>query len=345
MARSRPNRRAHTKKVNLALQGGGSHGAFAWGVLDRLFEDDRIEVEGIVGTSAGAMNAAVVASGLARGGGSGAREALRTFWSAVAALGSLSPMQPSWVDRFGKPGSLTYSPGWAFMTGLSQLFSPYQSNPLNIHPLRQILAMQVDFELLRTVHAQVFVCATNVLTNRLRVFDVETLCVDALLASACMPNIFQAVSIDGEHYWDGGYLGNPPLFPLLDRCRSRDILLILLNPICIPEVPRTAQAVLDRINTVSFNSSLMREMRAIEFVNRLVDRGFDDGGRLKRVLIHCVDAEADLATLSASSKLNATPEFISWLFELGHARGNEFLDSHFDKIGIESSTSVQHRFL
>jgi NTE family protein len=335
-----------SKTVNLALQGGGSHGAFAWGALDRILEDGRIAVEGIVGTSAGAMNAVVTAYGLTLGGNEGARQALASFWGAVADAGVWSIMQPSFLDQLISPGSLDYSPGWVLLDTLSRVWSPYQMNPANYHPLREILQEQIDFERLsRSDKVKLFVCASNVLTNRLRVFDLHDISVDAVVASGCIPSVFQAVDINGEYFWDGGYMGNPPIFPLIYNCASADVLLIMVNPIHIEQVPETAQAILDRINTLSFNSSLMREMRAINFVNRLVESGFDDEGRLKKMLIHCIDAEDEMSKLGVSSKLNVGREFLGWLFELGRARADIFLRDHFDTIGKESSTSIEQRFL
>lgn len=334
------------KKINLALQGGGSHGAFAWGALDRILEDERIAVEGIVGTSAGAMNAVVTAYGLTLDGNEGARRSLKSFWEAVTELGTWSLMQASWIDQLLNPGSLDYSPGWILMDTLSRVWSPYQMNPANYHPLRDILSGQIDFErLARSDKVKLFVCASNVFTNRLRVFDLRDISIEAVIASACIPSMFQAVRINGEYFWDGGYIGNPPIFPIIYNCDSADVLLIMVNPIHIEQVPQTAQAILDRINTLSFNSSLMREMRAINFVNHLVERGFDDNGRLKKMLIHCIDAEDEMSKLGVSSKMNVGREFLGWLFELGRSRADAFLRDHFDKIGKDSSTSIEERFL
>jgi NTE family protein len=334
------------KHVNLALQGGGSHGAFAWGVVDKLLEDARIVIEGIVGTSAGAMNATVVAHGLMEDGNDGARKALRRFWQAVSAKGAYSIMQPSWLDRLKGPGNLDFSPGWMILDFYSRMLSPYQTNPVNYHPLREILIEQIDFVRLRGFgELKLFICASNVRTNRLRIFERSEICAEAVLASACLPTMFQAVEIDGEYYWDGGYMGNPPIFPIAYGCTSADVILVMINPIKIAELPTGAQAILDRINTMSFNSSLMREMRAIDFVNRLVDSGFDDGGRLKKILIHSIDAEDEMRTLSVSSKLNVDWNFLSWLFELGRAQAAAFLHEHFDKIGKQSSVDIGERFL
>jgi NTE family protein len=300
----------------------------------------------LVGTSAGAMNAAVTAYGLMEGGKDGARRALRNFWRAVSARGACSIMQQSLIDQLRGPGNLDFSPGWIILDLLTRLFSPYQMNPANYHPLREILLEQIDFERLRQDgDVKLFICASNVMTNRLRVFERSEISVEAVLASACLPNMFQAIEIEGEHYWDGGYVGNPPIFPLAYNCTSADVVLVLINPIEIPELPTGAQAILDRINTLSFNSSLMREMRAINFVNRLVDGGFDDGGRLKRMLIHCIEAEDEMRPLGVSSKVNVEWEFLSWLFELGRKKGDAFLRDHFDKIGTQSSVDIEGRFL
>ncbi len=342
-----PTDRNGKKVINLALQGGGAHGAFAWGVIDRLLEEKSIEIEGIVGTSAGAMNAAVTAYGLSIGGNEGAREALRTFWRKVSEASAKGPLKPTPMDKmFAKsPGSLEMSPGFMFMDFISRVFSPYQLNPSNANPLRDVISEVVDFD---KIHAakkvKLFICASNVMTGRLRVFDKTDVSVDAVLASACLPFMFQAVVIDGQSYWDGGYMGNPPIYPIIYNCESKDVLIVQLNPINIPEVPTTAQAILDRVNTLSFNSSLMREMRAIHFVTSLIDRGFDDGGRLKRMLLHTVDAEDQLNKLGVSSKLNADWEFLTWLFELGRERGAKFLDEHYDKLNVDSSTDI-NKFL
>ena len=334
------------KKINLALQGGGAHGAFAWGVIDRLLEDERIEFEGIVGTSAGAMNALVTACGLAEGGRDGAREKLREFWRKISDGARMSPLQPSIFDRMFNPGSLDTSPGFMFFDALSRMMSPYQLNPLNLNPLRDVLDSVVDCEAMRDQdRVQLFICASNVLTGKIKVFNHKDVSIDSVLASACLPFMFQAVEIDGEHYWDGGYMGNPPLYPLIYRCASRDVLIVQLNPIKIDSVPKTAQAIMDRINTLSFNSSLMREMRAINFVTKLIDGGFDDNGRLKKMLIHSIDAESELSKLGASSKLNADWDFLMSLHELGRAKGGDFLEAHYDTLGERSSTVLEEKFL
>ncbi len=337
---------AKRKKINLALQGGGSHGAFAWGVLDRLLESNLFEIEGIVGTSAGAMNAAVTAHGLAVGGNDGARAELQRFWQAISETTRFSPLKPSPLDRIMQPGSMARSPAYMMFDILTRIMSPYQLNPSNVNPLRDVLASVVKCEDLRNcTSVKLFICATNVLSGKIRVFQNQDVSIDAVLASACLPFLFQAVEVDGEHYWDGGYMGNPPIYPLIYDCESRDVLIVQINPIKIHEVPTSAHAIMDRINTLSFNSSLMREMRAIHFVTKVIDNGFDDNGRLKRMLIHTVDAEEELSKFGASSKLNAEWEFLQALFELGRAKANAFIETHYDKVGKESSTDLTEKFL
>ena len=256
------------KRINLALQGGGAHGAFTWGVLDRLFEDGRLAVDGISGTSAGAMNAAVVAYGLARDGNEGARAALREFWTRVAAAARFSPIKPSPLDRWLSLGNMDFSPAWLAFDALSRVMSPYELNPLNYNPLERVLTSVVDFAWLadQCAHERVrlFLCATNVKTSKIKVFMGEEISAAAVLASACLPFLYQAVEIEGEAYWDGGYMGNPPIFPLIYHTDCADVLLVQINPVNIDEVPKRATEIFDRVNEVSFNSSLMRELRTIE---------------------------------------------------------------------------------
>lgn len=334
------------KPISLALQGGGSHGAFAWGVLDRLFEADAFDVKAIVGTSAGAMNASVAAYGLARGGPAGAREALAAFWGRISDAARRSPLQPTWLDRMMGLGNVEYSPAFAMMDVMSRFASPYQLNPMNVNPLRDVLAASIDFDWMHEETAvKLFICASNVMTGRIRVFTQKDLSIEAVLASACLPFMFQAVEIDGEHYWDGGYMGNPPLYPLIYEGGCSDILLVQLNPVEIDELPKTAQQILDRINTLSFNSSLMREMRVISFVSKLIDNGYDDGGRLRRVFIHTVDGQDVLKEFGVSSKLNADREFLTHLFEAGRREGERFLAEHLADVGVRSSTDIDTKFL
>lgn len=334
------------KRIDVALQGGGAHGAFTWGVLDRLLEDGRLLFEGICGTSAGAMNATVLAYGIYMGGREGAREALAEFWRKTSEAARSGPLQPTWLDKMISPGNMDFSPFWMFFDNLSKVLSPYQLNPFNYNPLRDLVEEVVDFEgLRRCTRTKLFLCATNVCTGKIRVFQTHEMTVDAVMASACLPFMFQAVEIDGEYYWDGGYMGNPPIYPLIYHTDSTDVLIIQINPVNIPEPPKTAREILDRINTLSFNSSLMREMRAIDFVTKLIDQGKLDSSEYKRMKIHTVHAEEVMAHLGVSSKLNADWEFLQYLFRLGREKAQRWLDAHFETIGVDSSTDIAATFM
>jgi NTE family protein len=337
---------AAPKKIKLALQGGGSHGAFTWGVLDRLLESDDLEIEGVVGASAGAMNATVAAYGLRTAGRAGGRERLAAFWRRLAEVSRHSPFQPTFLDQFIGPGNMDFSPAWRMADMLSKLCSPYELNPANLNPLKDLLAEVVDFERLHCDQGpRLFVCATNVLNGRIKVFEDGEVSADAVMASACLPYLFQAVEIDGQPYWDGGYCGNPPIFPLIYMGGSPDILVVQINPINITRPPRTAREILDHAATLSFNSSLMREMRTIKFVSDLIDRGDLDPARYMRVFVHTIDAEQELAAFNVSSKFNADAGFLGHLFELGRAKADAFLRASFDDIGQRSTTDIAAKFL
>jgi len=334
------------KKLNLALQGGGAHGAFTWGVLDRLLEDERIAIQGIVGTSAGAVNATILAYGLEAGGPEKARELLREFWKFNSENSQCTPFQPTACDKiFGSKGSMEFSPCWQMFDIFSRTFSPYQWNPNHMNVFKDIIEKTIDFSVLqksRTI--KLFICATNVLTGRLKVFENREITPDMILASACLPYLYQAPEIDGEYYWDGGYMGNPPIFPVIYNTDCQDVLIVQINPINIPEVPQSAPAIFDRINTLSFNSSLMREMRAIWFVTSLIEKGELDPDKYKHTFIHTVDAEEEMAKLTASSKMNLDMEFLKYLFDTGREKADEFLKNHYDKIGNQSSTDIKAKF-
>ncbi|MBA1157618.1 patatin-like phospholipase family protein [Microvirga mediterraneensis] len=344
--RNRSARRQGVKRVNLALQGGGAHGAFAWGVLDRLLEEDGIAFEGISATSAGAMNAVVCAHGLATGGRAGARRSLREFWQQISRIACLSPVQPSFFDRLTGNHRLETSPAFLAFHMLTQVASPYELNPLNYNPLRDLLERSVDFELLRgSPQVKLFLSATNVRSGKIRVFENHEMSADVVLASACLPFIFQAVEIDGEHYWDGGYMGNPALFPLIYRCEQPDIVVVHINPISRPDVPKTAADILNRINEISFNSSLMREVRAVEFLNRLVEEGRAPTPDIRQVRLHAIEADDVMQHLGAASKLNADWAFLSDLHAIGRRRADAWLLDDFPKVGLQSSIDIQGRYL
>jgi NTE family protein len=335
-----------TKTVNLALQGGGAHGAFAWGVLDRLLEEDRIAFEGVSATSAGAMNATVLAYGLAEGGREGAKKALANFWRRVSHAAIFSPLQPSLIDRVMHNHSLSMSPAFAAFDIMSRVFSPYEMNVLNFNPLRKVLENSVDFERLRmNAKTKLYICATNVKTGKVKVFENKDITVDAVMASACLPFLFKAVEIDGEAYWDGGYMGNPAIFPLIYGCKSKDVVVVHINPLMREDVPKTAQGILNRINEISFNSSLVREMRAIAFVTKLVDDHKLEEMGLKRMLVHAIESETFMRGLGVTSKLNADWEFLTHLREEGRKSADAWLKSNFAKVNRESSIDISSVYL
>ena len=338
---------ADLKLVNLALQGGGAHGAFAWGVLDRLLEDDRIAFDGISATSAGAMNATVLAYGLAAGGRAEAKRALAIFWRRVADVASAGPLQPTLFDRLTGNESLENSPAFIWFDLLTRLLSPYQFNPFNYNPLRQVLVDTVDFEALRMARCPVklYLSATNVRTGKIKVFGNDEIGPDAVLASGCLPFMFQAVEVEGEHYWDGGYMGNPAIFPLIYNCATRDVVIVHINPMERAALPRTASEILNRVNEISFNSSLMREMRAIAFVTRLIEDGKVDRTDMKHMLIHGIMADDVMGQLSVASKLNGDWDHLMRLHEVGRERAAAWLAVNFDKLGNEASIDVRALYL
>jgi NTE family protein len=334
------------KAINLALQGGGAHGAFTWGVLDRLLEDGRLVIDGISATSAGAMNAAVVAQGLLAGGPAAARRDLEQFWRRVSLMAAASPLQQSWFDRLFGGYGLEFSPSYQMFDFMTRVLSPYQFNPSDINPLRELLVDSIDFERLRAGGGiRLFVAATNVRTGKIKVFESRELSASALLASACLPLMFRAVEIDGEHYWDGGYMGNPAIFPLIYNCESRDVVIVHINPIERDELPTNARDILNRMDEISFNSSLMRELRAIQFVTDLIDKDRVKDGQLKRMLIHSIEAEEFMTRLGVSSKLNPDWDFLTHLRDVGRARADQWLALNYGRIGRESTVDLRAGFL
>jgi NTE family protein len=335
---------AGQKAINLALQGGGSHGAFTWGVLDRLLEEDQLIIDGISATSAGSINAVVLAYGLAVGGREGAKEALTHFWRRMSAMATSSIFQASILDKIMGNFGLDYSVGFTLTNMLCQFLSPYQLNPLNLNPLKNLLEEVVDFERIRQQTAvKIFLCATNVRTCKLKIFCVGELTANHVLASSCLPFLMHAVDIDGERYWDGGFTGNPALFPLIHECEARDIMLVHLTPTQRPDFPITANSILSRMQEVSLNSSLMREMRAVAFVNKLIDQAQMTGG--KKILVHVIEAEDVISKLPNTSKMNGDWDFLLHLYDIGRRRADDWLASNFDLLGIESSIDFQTKYL
>ena len=343
---SAPGEVCATRTVNLALQGGGAHGAFTWGVLDRLLEDPRLIIDGISGTSAGAINGAMLVSGMIEGGRTGARRKLAQFWRRVAEAGQWGPLQLTPIDRLMGNYNLDRSPAYHAFDLLTRMFAPAQLNPTDANPLRDIVAELIDFESLRANSPiKLFVNTTNVRSGKIRVFAHPEMRVEALLASACLPNLQKAVEIDGEHYWDGGFMGNPAMFPLLYNCEASDIILIEINPISIEEIPDSARAIIDRMNSISFNATMMREMRTIALVTRLLDQHRLTGAsNLRRINFHIVQAEKEMAHFGASSKFNLDEDFLEVLFDLGRTTATRWLEENFHSIGVNSSVDLHKLF-
>jgi NTE family protein len=336
---------ATRKKVNLALQGGGAHGAFTWGVLDGLLEDGRIDIEGISGTSAGAINAVMVADGLARGGPSEACKRLAAFWRAASLDGNLPPLQRAVIDRLFSFLPIEGSPVQAWFDALARYWSPYDINPLNLNPLRDVINRFVDFGAVRAFPGPpLFISATNVHTGRLTVFSRDKITADVVMASACLPMFFRAVEIDGVPYWDGGYLGNPAIFPFFRTTETEDVLLVQINPVERRITPHSQTEIVNRINEITFNSSLLAEFRAIDFVVRLIDegrlpRGMGEG-QYRRINVHRIALDSVFDKLTADSKLESDYEFFEMLREGGRGALHRFLDEHFDNIGKRSTVDL-----
>ena len=328
-----------TFPIDLALQGGGSHGAFTWGVLDRLLEEPWLRLDGISGTSAGAMNAAALASGHAVGGAEGARESLDKFWRGVSDAARFSPFKRSWMDMLTGTWTLENSPAFVAADLATRLWSPYDLNPRGMNPLRGILADLIDFDRLTASPIKLFVTATNVRTGRGRVFRNAELTPEVLLASACLPTMFHAVEIDGDPYWDGGYAGNPTMTPLIRECQSSDTLLIQINPVERVGVPRSATEINNRLNELSFNSPLLKELRMIALLHQVADPGHGEGAAWARMRIHRIATDAMLA-LGASSKMISEWPFLCQLRDEGRRSAQGFLDAHQGDIGKRSTLDL-----
>jgi NTE family protein len=341
-----PRLKPGAKRISLALQGGGSHGAFTWGVMHRLMSEPLIYIDGISGTSAGAMNAVVFADGFLKGRRQGAIDALERFWNAVADLAGM----PRGIMR-GIPG---ISDGWAvdndpafmMLDVMTRIGSPAQLNPMKVNPLRELLAKQVDFEGLRArPDVKLFVTASNVRTCKSRLFRTPELTPDTLMASACLPFLFEAVEIDGEFYWDGGYLGNPAIHPLIHECSSSDVVIVQINPLTRNEVPVTSRDILNRINEMTFNASLVREMAGIATVTSLVESGKLKDDRYTAVRFHQISAETELAKMGALSKMNTERSFLQHLHGLGYETADRWLKENFQRIGWDSTIDVLDKYL
>jgi NTE family protein len=330
------------KILNLALQGGGSHGAFTWGVLDRLLEEERLSFEGISATSAGAVNAVVLADGMAAGGREGARNALRIYWQKVSALSARGIFKPSPLDKGNSDFGLEHSLGFWFLKMTYQT-SPYQMNPFNHNPFKDLLAEVIDFERVRRqTNLKLFLCATDVQTAKVKIFVGKELRVEHVLASTCLPLLMHSVEIDGEYYWDGSYAANPAIYPLVYECDSRDILIVHITPAERPGVPTASPAIMNRMQEISFNTSLIREMRMIASYNKLIEQGRMHGGKL--MLVHVIEAEELIGEFSWTSRLNADWDFLRLLYNKGRERADRWLEANFDRLGIESTVDLDAKY-
>ncbi|WP_343665911.1 patatin-like phospholipase family protein [Paraburkholderia tropica] len=329
--------------VDLALQGGGSHGAYTWGVLDRLLEEPWLRIEGISGTSAGAMNAAVLASGFAHDGAPGARKALESFWRRVADAARFSPFRRGFVDMLLGRWTLDHSPIFVALDMMARVASPYDLNPASVNPLRTILADTIDFDALRTSRIKLFTTATRVSNGQARVFRNADLTPDALLASACLPTLFQAVEIDGEAYWDGGYAGNPSITPLIRETDSIDTILVQVNPVERAGTPRSAREIINRLNEIAFNAPLVKELRMMALLHKVADAGSEEGRRWASMRLHRVHSDT-LVSLGPSSKLNAEWAFMTMLRDEGRRTADAFLASHGAQLGVDSTFTLDELF-
>ncbi len=332
------------KRINLALQGGGVYGAFTWGVLDHLIKDGRLVVDGISGTSAGAVNAVMLADGLKRGGADQARQRLADFWKAVSLGGELPELQRNVLSQLF---SLLPSgpPGLNWLAAWSRYLSPYDFNPLNINPLKELIERFVDFEGLRADTRPLFIAATNVQTGRLHVFPRDKISAEAVMASACLPTVFRAVEIDGISYWDGGYLGNPVLFPFFRATDTEDVLIVQINPLVRRKIPHSNREIMARVNEITFNSSLMGELRAIQLVNRMIARGQLPGGtgskQYRHIKVHRIVLEGLGERFSSARRLRNDYKSFELLRKLGERAARRFLDAHYADIGVRSSVDLE----
>jgi len=337
--------RPGVKHISLALQGGGSHGAFTWGVMHRLMSEPRLYIDGISGTSAGAMNAVVFADGFVKGKRQGAINALAEFWERIADLCTLPRSFFRAMPGFSTGWTVDYDPTFILIDFMTRIWAPTQLNPLDMNPLRDILADLVDFEGLRGhPDIKLFVTASNVRTCKSRLFRTPELTVETLLASACLPLMFRAVEIEGEHYWDGGYLGNPAIHPLINECASSDVVIVQINPLNRPDVPVTARDILNRINEMTFNASLVREMFGIATVSSFIESGALEDDRYTAVRFHRIGAEEELARCGALSKLNTERAFLQYLHDLGYDTAGRWIAENFDRLGWESTVDVLETF-
>ncbi|MDR1474912.1 MAG: patatin-like phospholipase family protein [Holosporales bacterium] len=334
------------KRINIAMQGGGAHGAFTWGALDKLLEDGRFEIEGVTGTSAGGMNAVATVQGLLDNGPEGARKTLKKYWELTSEKGKGSIFKPGLLDRMMDKYTMQNSPGFIGFDFMSKLLSPYQWNPFGIDPLKDVIKEMFNFEQIQNnKQHKVFLASTHVFTGKIRIFKTEEIRTETLLATACLPTIHQAVLVDNEYYWDGGFIANPAVYPLIYNCESPDILIIKLNPTHRNRLPITAAEISDRLNEITNNTSILREMRSINFISQLIDEGIADPKKIKRLHMHVIENDSTFQELGWSSKLNTEWDFLSHLFEEGRKTADVWIKKNYDSIGKRGTVDMKDLFV
>lgn len=339
--------RADGKKVvTLAMQGGGAHGAFTWGVVDKLLEDGRFIIEGMAGTSAGGMNAVATALGLIDGGNDGARKMLYTFWKKMSESGATSPICCGPIDMMLGKYTMYNSPGFLLFDFMSKILSPYQTNPMNLNSLRDLVEELFDFEKIqKSKDYKVFLAATHVYTGKVKIFPNEEITSNALQATACLPTMFKAVMVNNEYYWDGGFIANPPIYPLIYNCETPDVIVIKLNPTHRNRLPIASTEISDRLNEITNNESIVREMRSIHFISKLIEKGDLDKNKYKHLHLHLIENEESFQDLGWSSKLNTEWAFLEHLFEEGRKTCSKWIEKNFDKVGKETSFDMVEEFV
>lgn len=337
---------ASQKRINIALQGGGSHGAYTWGVLDSLLQDDRIHIEGVSGTSAGGMNATAMIQGLIQNGRQGARDSLAAFWHRIADEGRKSWIQLNPLDKMAKNFSVSKNPMYQMLKLMNSFYSPYQLNPRNEHPMRKVVEDLFDFDLLRKASdPKLFLCATHIATGKLKIFSNKDMSTETVLASACVPTLFQAVEVEGEFYWDGGFIGNPAIYPLIYNCEAPDILVIQIRRVHDDKVPTTVQEIQNRLGEITQNACLTREMRAIAFITQLIDTGVIPKDKLKKLNMHLIRDDEFFGSLERESGFSADPDFLKYLFDEGQKAGKKWLKENGDAIGVRTTANIEKDYL
>lgn len=333
------------KKIALALQGGGAHGAFTWGVLDKFLECDLFEIEGISGTSAGGMNAVALIQGMMENGPEGARDTLGSYWNEITELNYLSPYQMSYIDKAKEDYNFSKNPMFQMMNVMKSFFSPYDTNPFDTNLLKNLLSKFFKFNQLKKYkEIKLFLCATHVKSGKLRIFKLEDLSLDVMLASSCLPSLFKAVEIEGESYWDGGFVGNPAIYPLIYDCETPDIVIIQLTPNTRNEIPHSSQEISDRHKEITYNACLMRELRSIILITDMIEKGIINDPKIKKLHMHLIKNEDFFRSLDISSAVNTNRQFITKLYNEGYKTAEKWIEENYDSIGKKGTAELRKDF-